>query len=109
MTLLGNRKKLVTFRLTVDEYERLRDLCISKGIRSISELTRDAVLQQVSTDRVSRNLVSGDLMALLASLEQIDDAIKNLSGRISKVLGPTSKSAAGSQVIPAKAGSRGGG
>lgn len=92
MTLFASRKKLVTFRVTREEYEALRSLCISRGIRSISELTRDAVLQQVSSERVSRKLVSNDLISLMSSLEQIDEAIKDLSGRISNVLGGNNKS-----------------
>jgi hypothetical protein len=87
MTLFTSRKKLVTFRLTVEEYQALKSLCITKGVRSISELTRDAVLQQLS-NRPSRSLVSGDLVTLISALEHIDDALQDLSGRISTVLGP---------------------
>jgi hypothetical protein len=93
MMLFASRKKLVTFRITSEEYEALRSLCVSKGVRSISELTRDAVLQQITSDRVSRLLVADDLSSLLSALEQIDTAMRELSGRISKVLGPTSNSA----------------
>jgi hypothetical protein len=91
MTLFASRKRLVTFRLTLEEYEALKSLCISKGVRSISELTREAVLQQLSADRQSRTLVSGDLVTLISALEHIDDALKDLSGRILSVLGPSGK------------------
>jgi hypothetical protein len=91
MTLFARRKKLVTFRLTVEEYEALKSLCISNGVRSISELTREAVLQQLSADRQSRTAVSGDLVTLLPALEYLDNALRNLSGRISNVLGPPCK------------------
>jgi hypothetical protein len=88
MTLLASRKKLITFRVTVEEYEALRQICISKRARSISELTRGAVLQQLSAETPSRAVISGDLISLVSALEQIDGAIKELSGHISKVLGP---------------------
>lgn len=87
MTLLACRKKLITFRVTVEEYEALREICILKGVRSLSELTRGTVLQQLSADSPSRSLLFGDLVTLVSALEQIDDALKELSGRISKVLG----------------------
>jgi len=90
MPLFSSRKKLVTYRLSLEEYEAVRSLCISRGVRSISELTRDAVLQQLSTDRISRNIASGNLISLMSALEQIDVLIKDLSGRISNVLGSTS-------------------
>jgi hypothetical protein len=91
MTLFSTRKKLVTFRLTLEEYQALKGLCLTKGVRSISELTRDAVLQQLTADRPSRSLVSGDLVTLISALEHIDDALLDLSGRISNVLGPPCK------------------
>ena len=37
------KTKIVTFRITTDEYERLRIFCISKGQRSVSDLARLAV------------------------------------------------------------------
>ena len=91
MKLFASRKRLVTFRLTLEEYEAVRNLCISRGVRSISELTREAVLQQLSADRQSRTFVSGDLVTLIGALEHIDDALKDLSGRILNVLGPSGK------------------
>jgi hypothetical protein len=98
MPLFASRKRLVTFRLTTEEYEALRGLCISKGVRSISELTRDAVLQQLLGDRGSkRGSFETDLMSLMSELEQIDEAIQNLSGRISRILGPSGGSA-GSEI-----------
>ena len=91
MTLFASRKKLVTFRLTTEEYDAVKNLCITKGVRSISELTREALLQQLTAERQSRTLASGDLVTLITALEHIDEALKDLSGRISNVLGPSCK------------------
>lgn len=91
MTLCSSRKKLVTFRLTVEEYEALKSLCIQKGVRSISELTREAVLQHLSTDRQPQAIGSGDLVTLITTLEHIDDALKDLGVRISSAFGPPEK------------------
>ncbi len=92
MAFFASRKRLVTYRLTLEEYEALKNLCISKGVRSISELTREAVLQQLSADFQSRTFVTGDLVTLIDALEHIDDALKDLSGRILNVLGPGKRS-----------------
>jgi Arc/MetJ-type ribon-helix-helix transcriptional regulator len=40
---LGSRSKLVSFRLTEEEWKRFRDLCYSRGISSVSEMVRAAV------------------------------------------------------------------
>jgi hypothetical protein len=34
---------MVSFRLTVEEYDRFRELCGSRGIRTVSELARTAI------------------------------------------------------------------
>ena len=69
----------------------MRNMCLSKGLRSIAELTREAVLTHVLSKRSSAGAVNGDLVTLLSSLEQIDDACQELRGRISKVLGTNSE------------------
>jgi len=81
----SSRKKLVTFRLSAEEYEALRNYCTGRKIRSISELARDSVLQQVYGERGNRALVSGDLDAFASAVEETVLALKNLSGRISTV------------------------
>jgi hypothetical protein len=91
MTPLASRKKLVTFRVTMEEYEALRCLCVSRRARSISELTRGAVLQQLSEDLVSRSCDRGDLFTLISTLEHIDDQLRNIRGRISRIAGFTNE------------------
>jgi hypothetical protein len=95
MTLLASRKKLVTFRVTMEEYEALRGLCVSRRARSISELTRGAVLQQLSTDALSRSAAPDDLVTLISVLEQIDDELRHIRGRISRIVGPAAARAVG--------------
>jgi hypothetical protein len=38
-----SRNRMVSFRLTVEEYDRFRELCGSRGIRTVSELARTAI------------------------------------------------------------------
>jgi hypothetical protein len=89
MTLLTSRNKLVSFRLSAEEYEALKNYCVARKVRSISELARESILQHVYADDSKRNLVSTDLVTLASSFEEIDVALKALSGRISRVLGPS--------------------
>jgi hypothetical protein len=91
MSLINSRNKLVTFRLSLEEFESLRSFCISKGARSVSEFARDAILHQINGSGAQRTFVSGDLVTLSSALEDIDIALKNLSGRISKILGSSDK------------------
>jgi Arc/MetJ-type ribon-helix-helix transcriptional regulator len=43
MTVLKTRSRMVSVRLSEDEYIALRELCSSTGSRSVSDLTRDAM------------------------------------------------------------------
>lgn len=38
-----SRNKMISFRLSEEEYDRFRDLCFTRGIRSVSELARTAI------------------------------------------------------------------
>ena len=87
MSLFNIRNKSISFRLSLEEYEALRSYSRIKRVR-ISELAREATLQHIAGESSNRNFVSGDLTALSSGLEEIDGALKMLSEKISKVLGP---------------------
>lgn len=44
---LESRSRMISFRLTDEEYERFRRLCLSRGLRNVSELVRTAVNQML--------------------------------------------------------------
>lgn len=87
MSPFNTRDKSITFRLSLEEYEAVRSYCMLKRLR-ISELAREATLERIASEASSRTFVSGDLTALSCGLEEIDSALKHLSDKISKVLGP---------------------
>ncbi len=37
---LDSRSKMISFRLSAEEYEKIRDLCFRQGIQSVSEMAR---------------------------------------------------------------------
>ena len=47
MTIESRRSKMVTFRVSMEEYRSLEAACISRRARSISELARVAVQQWI--------------------------------------------------------------
>lgn len=87
VTLFNIRNKSITFRLSLEEYGAVRSYCTLKRMR-ISDLAREATLQQIAPEPSHRTFVSDDLTALSSGLEEIDGALKNLSEKICKVLGP---------------------
>jgi len=43
MTVFKARSRMVSVRLSEDEYIALRELCLTTGARSVSDITRDAM------------------------------------------------------------------
>jgi hypothetical protein len=43
MTVLNPRSRMISVRLSEEEYAALRRLCLVTGARSVSDLTRDAM------------------------------------------------------------------
>ncbi len=87
MTPLKRLTRLVTFRLSEAEYEALRSTCELHGVRSVSEFGRDAVLNRMQTLNKTTISLGEDLTTLGSRLEDLDDALRELSGHISRVLG----------------------
>ncbi len=40
---IGSRSKMISFRLSANEYERFRTECFTQGIKSLSEMARVAI------------------------------------------------------------------
>ena len=78
----GCRDKMISFRLSARDYERLREFRIMRGARSISELARSAVSELIGSlakpseealeTRV--NELEGQLRILALELEKIKQA-----------------------------------
>jgi len=92
VTPLKRLTRLVTFRLSEAEYEALRSTCELHGVRSVSEFGRDAVLNRMQTLNKTTVSLGEDLTTLGSRLEDLDDALRELSGHISRVLGARSVS-----------------
>jgi hypothetical protein len=79
---IESRSRMISFRLTCEEYERFRELCFTNGILSVSEMARAAInllLQQPARapqealeGRVSE--LEGRLHMLALELKQFNSA-----------------------------------
>jgi hypothetical protein len=87
MVVLKRRARLVTFRLSNEEYELWEYVCISSGSRSISEFARSAVLYRVKMLGAPQGLLTEDLATLSEQLSELDGELDKLRGRIGRVLG----------------------
>jgi len=77
MTVQNPRSRMISIRLSEDEYLSLKQLCLVTGARSVSELTRDAmrvVLKGATRDDVL-GLRMEEFRALLKSLDRKIDEL----------------------------------
>ena len=77
MTVIKPRTRMISVRLSQEEYSALREVCSLTGARSVSDLTRDAVSNVLRG--ANREYSSG------ASLEEFRAGIRDLERRVEKL------------------------
>jgi hypothetical protein len=77
MTVLKPRSRMISIRLSEEEYAGLKQLCAVTGARSVSDLTRDAM--RVVLNGVNRDDVLG------LRLDEFRSQLKNLDRKIDKL------------------------
>ena len=86
MPSLHQRNRIVVFRLSQDEYDRLRAACDAAGGRTLSDFTRSELLTLVQTDNggstIERKFVEIDrkLSALQTMIKQVSERITAPNG-----------------------------
>ena len=80
MTVLKPRSRMISVRLSEDEYSALQQLCEVTGARSVSDLTRDAVralMQSTTPPRLSNT----DAEEFRAQITRLNRKLEELSAQ----------------------------
>lgn len=85
--VLKRRRRVVTFRLSDEEYETLKQGYVESDFRSISEFARAAVLERLSVAGAPQGLLVGNLVVVTRELSDLDKALSDLRDHIRRVLG----------------------
>ena len=85
-----NRVRLVSFRLSEQEYENLESASALEG-SSVASFARTAVIQRLALITTPQGLLSGDLSTLSARLNELNSSLDDIRHRISRVLGSSSE------------------
>jgi uncharacterized protein (DUF1778 family) len=88
--LSKGRSRIVTFRVSGEEFSVLARASRASGSRSLSAFARDAALDKVNAMQTSSTTLSGDLRTLTSVLAQLDTALQDASKKIRRLLGPGS-------------------
>lgn len=83
MSVINPRNRLVNFRLSEIEFEKLKAACLEHGARSISEFARSSVLNSLDAPNVAMSEKRGrmtDLDQKVAELEiRVDQLLRLLA------------------------------
>jgi hypothetical protein len=71
--VLKPRVRMVSFRLSEEEYDGLKNLCLSEGARSVSELARSTICRLLGSPNGS------PVQTLEKRVQELDQEIKRLS------------------------------
>jgi hypothetical protein len=82
MNVLKRRSRMVSFRLSEEEYESLRHICLTAGARSLSDIARDAVHRLIGNGAEQKNDLETQLRLLNERMDAIDEEIRRLAGRV---------------------------
>lgn len=81
MTVLKPRSRMISVRLSEEEYSALRRLCSATGARSVSDLTRDAM--RALLEGAHREHPLGSYVdEFRAQIHGLDQRIEELAARI---------------------------
>jgi|HubBroStandDraft_5_1064220.scaffolds.fasta_scaffold266038_2 Arc/MetJ-type ribon-helix-helix transcriptional regulator len=81
MAVLKLRTRMISVRLSDDEYSALKALCLIRGARSVSDLTRDAV-RSLLNRKEREDLLSERLEEFGLQMKGLDQKIERLALRI---------------------------
>jgi hypothetical protein len=83
MALLKRRTKLISFRLSEEEYEKLNRACVACGARSISDFARTTLQRTVTTETGSSHGNDG----FGNGTQELILTMKELSQRVAQLVG----------------------
>ncbi|MBN2320681.1 MAG: hypothetical protein JXR49_16495 [Acidobacteria bacterium] len=82
MAVMNRRSRIISLRLSQEEYDLLRDLSISQGARSISEFTRSVACQLPKNGNGNN---PPELTPVEAALGALNDTMSTLNQNIQRL------------------------
>jgi chromosome segregation ATPase len=79
--MVDRRSKMVSFRLSWEEYKAYREACAAAGVRSLSELAR-AAMQNLITSRSNGNSLDDQVGELRHQVAQLSREVERIARRV---------------------------
>src|SRR5262250_3057512 len=84
MPVFKRRTKLVSFRVSDEEYEKLQGACLAEGARSISELARSALRRTVWAQNPSLDVHAPEAEG--SGTRELIDTMRELNRQLSQLV-----------------------
>ena len=84
MSVLKRRSKMVSFRLSEQEYESLLALCATRGARSLSDLARDAMQRLLGGHNGAGAPAESEVEKLHGQMQELDREVRRLAQMMSE-------------------------
>src|SRR5262245_29454260 len=78
MSVLKRRSRMISFRVSEDEYAGLKNLCVNEGARSVSDMARDAVHRLITKHSYPNNQLESAVQVLQGRIDALDLEVKRL-------------------------------
>ena len=78
MSVLKRRSRMISFRVSEDEYAGLKNLCVNEGARSVSDMARDAVHRLITNHSRPNHQLETVVQVLQGRIEALDLEVKRL-------------------------------
>jgi hypothetical protein len=84
MTVMKPRSRMISVRLSEEEYSALRHLCSLTGARSVSDLTRDA-MRTVLTGASREAPITSNLDEFRVGMKNLEKKVEQLEAKITTI------------------------
>jgi len=82
MPLLIRRSRVVSIRVTDDEFRQLREMCTMTGARCVSDLARDAMFRLMRGVELQPGSMDAELQT---RVRELDEKLNLLQGRVARL------------------------
>ena len=79
MSVAFRRSRMISFRLSPEEYDRFAKMCSDRGVRSISDMARIALQKLIAGDAES-DPISFEIGDLRSQLKMLSNNLERIAG-----------------------------
>ena len=77
--MVNQKSKMVSFRLSDEEYLRMREYCVVIGVRSLSEMARVAMERLIDSQNGNAEAINEQVRGLRSKIKDLASEVERIS------------------------------